>query len=579
MTNEASTVKVSDADEIMVLLKIFVYEDPAAALPRLDQEFDALSTDFDTLFQRHAALHRELYQRTCFELDSPAGDTPNEALLLQAYDGEAPLELVEKMANYGRYLLICSSSPAGIPSNLQGIWNGDYQPPWLCFFMINENLQMNYWQALPGQIPEMLLAVVDFYTSFMEDFRENARKLYGCRGIFIPALVSPETGISTFSGSWIINWISGAGWLAQHFYDYYLFTGDRDFLVRRALPFMKEIADFYEDFLVPDENGKWLFCPSVSPENWPSEFNNPALRSETSGAPRITYNATMDVAVARELLRNLIDGCEECGLYAELLPGWYAMLDKLPAYRVNGDGAAAEWLHDDFSDNYHHRHQSHLYPVFPGNEIDSAKQPELFRAFKTAVDKRLVIGMAQQTGWSLSHMANINARFGDGDQAAACLDIIARTCLGKNFFTYHNDYRGMGITMNDCCFNGVTPFQIDANMGWTAAVYEMLLFSAPGYLRLLPALPRRWRKGRITNLGARGRVGVDISWDLNAGLIEYFLRCPSGRTLELDFPDYPGSMMEFVRPAEISKTGPLRYQIIFTAGTEYGIRQRFPGLN
>ncbi len=570
---EGDTLVVKQADEVLIRLKVFVYENPGTAFQRLSKELAETETDFITLSAAHMQLHRKLYNRTTFELDTPTSNTPNETLLLQAYDGKAPLELVEKMANYGRYLLICSSRPGGLPSNLQGIWNGDYQPPWLCFFMINENLQMNYWQALPGQLPEMLLAVVDFYTAFLEDFRENARKLYGCDGIFIPALISPETGLSTFSGSWIINWISGAGWLAQHIYDYYQFTGDRDFLTRRAMPFMKEIIDFYQGFL-EEENGELRFCPSVSPENWPIEFNAPELQTETSGTPRVTVNSLMDVAVAKEVLRNMIAAVQETGLYGEKLPEWQQMLDKMPPYRINSDGAICEWLHNDFSDNYHHRHQSHLYPVFPGQEIDPVDGSELAGAFKTAVDKRLVIGLGQQTGWSLAHMANINARFGDSDTAAACFDLIAQCCLGKNFFTYHNDYRGMGITMNDCFFNRSTPFQIDANMGLTAAVYEMLLYSAPGRLRLLPALPERWRKGRITNLGARGRITVSISWDLDAGQIDYNLHSQCQQEVEITCRKNPVTHLELFdgnRCRTISGTG---FKLTLNPKVNYIITQK-----
>lgn len=506
-------IEVNNADEVLILVKFFVYETSKSAFERLDNELDTLPVCFDILFGEHVKCHSELYNRTCFELETNTNNSSTEELLLKAYAGEAPLELVEKMANYGRYLLICSSRPGGLPSNLQGIWNGDYAPPWSCFFMINENLQMNYWQSLPGQISETLLGVIDFYSSYIDDFRENAKKLYGCRGIFIPSLMSPDTGLSTHSGSWIINWISGAGWLAQHFYDYYLYIGDEEFLIERAIPFMLEIADFYEDFLYKDEAGKYTVCPSISPENWPSEFNAPEYKTDTSICARITYNATMDIAVIKEVLNNLINSCTEYNINSDRIPKWQEIINNLPKYQINEDGAVKEWMHPDFSDNYFHRHQSHLYPVFPGNEVSQDDNPELYKAFKIAADKRLVIGLKDQTGWSLSHMANINARLGDGDTAAECLDIMARSCIGKNFFTYHNDYRQMGITDSDLIFGKSTPFQIDANMGWTAAVYEMLLFSARDEIKLFPALPSRWKKGSISNLQARGQLNVSLEWD------------------------------------------------------------------
>lgn len=509
-------LRIVGADEVVVALKLYVYEPASTAVPRLTAELAGLEVDFDAMLAEHVAVHGEMYGRTRLDLETDTHDTPNEELLLRAYTDHAPLELVAKMANYGRYLLIGSSRPGGLPSNLQGIWNGDYAPAWDAFFMINENLQMNYWQALPGQIPETLLGVIDFYTSYLDDFRENARKLYGCRGIFIPSLMSPDTGLATHPGSWIINWISGAGWLAQHFYDYYLFTGDRVFLKDRAVPFLVEIAEFYEDFFYDNDQGETQICPSVSPENWPTIFNAPELYTPTSGGqPRITHNATMDVAIAKEVLTHLITSSRELGLYADRIDTWQSMIEKLPAYTTNEDGAVREWLDTEYDDNYHHRHQSHLYPVFPGWEVAESEQPDLYKAFKVAVDKRLVVGIKKQTGWSLSHMANINARLGDASSALECLDLLSRSCLGQNFFTYHNDFREMGITDSSLKFGRSAPFQIDANMGWTAAVYEMLLFSTPGELRLFPALPDRLCKGQITGLAARGGLVADLSWDMN----------------------------------------------------------------
>ena len=513
------SIRIEGADQITVLTALFVYEDPEAAFERLAAELDSIGADFPGLKRRHTKRHRELYERTVFHLNSDPGEngssTSNEQLLLDAYGGEAPEELIEKMANYGRYLLISSSRPGGLPSHLQGVWNGDYNPPWNCFYMLNENLEMNYWQALPGNLPEMLLALMDFYTGYLDDFRENARKLYGCGGILVPPLMSPETGLETFPGPWIINWISAGGWLAQHFYNYYEYTQDREMLRNRILPFLKEVADFYEDFLFRDEQGKVVFCPSTSPENWPKEFC--ALKTEFSGPPRITVNATLDAAVAKELFTHLLNADREEKLYEEKHSIWQELLEAIPPYRINSDGAVAEWIDPAFSDNYFHRHQSHLYPVFPGTEVEKESQPELFRAFKCAVDKRLCIGLGEQTGWSLAHMANINARLGDGDTALECLDILARTCLGKNFFTYHNDYRGMGITVRDLIMGRSTPFQIDANMGWTSAVYEMLLFSNPGFLKLFPALPRRWKVGFLHNLRAHGGISVSLEWKNGTG--------------------------------------------------------------
>lgn len=511
--NDAATgVIVNGAESLLIVAKVYIYEAADAAIERLKTEIAELGDQYDVLLERHVQIQRPLFEgcRVDFK-GANASSSSNEALLLDSYSGSMSVELLQKMTDYGRYLLINSSDETSVPSNLQGIWNGDYAPPWDCFFMINENLLMNYWQALPGGMNQEALGVFNFYESHLEDYRENAQKLYGCRGIFIPALTSPETGMSVHGGSWIVNWISGAGWLCQLFYDYYLFSRDSQFLETRLLPFMREVALFYEDFFTYDAAGRVVISPSTSPENWPKESFE--IKSPTSIHPRMTVNATMDVAVARELLSNLINGAREFGLFGESLEKWECMLSGLPEYEVNEDGAIREWLDHRFSDNYEHRHLSHIYPVFPGFEVTEESHPNLYPAFKKAVDMRGTKGQKDQTGWSLAHMANIRARMGDGESAYHCLEAIMQTCVGKNFFTYHNDYRGSGISV-DWFFGRSTPFQIDANMGFTAAVYEMLLQSTPDLIKLLPAVPKEMTAGKVTDMRTRAGVKVSFEWEL-----------------------------------------------------------------
>ncbi|MFH1568561.1 MAG: glycoside hydrolase family 95-like protein, partial [Gemmatimonadota bacterium] len=320
------------------------------------------------------------------------------------------------------------------------------------------------------------------------------------------------------------HWISAAGWLGQHFYDYYLFTGDRQFLAERAVPWLAEVARFYEDFLYEGPDGRLVFCPSLSPENVPPG----------EGTNLLTLNATMDVAVCREVLTNLCAACQELGIEAEGVARWRGMLARLPAYEVNADGALREWLHPRFPDNYHHRHQSHLYPLFPGLEIAPETDPRLFEAGRIAVEKRLVIGLTSQTGWSMAHMACIYARLGMGDAALECIDILARSSTGPNLFTYHNDWRDMGLSLTG--WGRLPPFQIDANLGIAAAVLEMLVGSRPGLVKLLPALPGRWRRGAARGIACRGGVIADVSWDLSAAELRATLTSRADQTLSVVLP-------------------------------------------
>ncbi|MEF3303504.1 glycosyl hydrolase family 95 catalytic domain-containing protein [Paenibacillus sp. GYB003] len=523
---ENGRIDVRGAGPIVVLLKVSAVSGEADERERLKRELAGIAADYETLLGRHAAEHRDLFMRAGLDLgDGEGRGETNERLLLDAYEGEIGTALPERMYDYGRYLLVASSRPGGLPANLQGIWNGDYQPAWSGAFFMNENIQMNYWQALTGNMPEAARPLYDFVDSLLPDMRLNARSFYGCRGILSPLFASPESGRKKNVQPHVVYWTAGAGWLAQHYYDYWLYTGDERFLETRAIPFMKEVAAFYEDFLIEGPDGRWLFSPSNSPENYANG------RFEGAGTLSVCVNATMDAAVAKELLGNLCRVCEERGLEPDSVARWRRLLEKLPDYETNADGAMKEWLHPDFEDNYHHRHLSHLYPLFPGFEITGETNPELFEACRIAVEKRLVVGLGQQTGWSLAHMANLYARLGDGDRALECLELLARSCLGDNLFTYHNDWRRQGVTLNA----RRAPFQIDANFGWTAAMQEMLLFSAPGRIKLLPALPGKWERGAFRNFRCRGGVAVSLRWDMREGIAELTMEADRSQTVDVHF--------------------------------------------
>lgn len=524
---------VSGADEMLLLVKLLVQVDDSEALnwdqskKDLSALIDKNSSSYEAFLLRHSGIHQELFASMQFDIigaklpDEAGVDLSNEELLLQAYDGDVPAVLVQRMFDYGRHLLICSSTNTGWPANLQGIWNGDFAPAWSSDYHNDENIQMNYWQALPGNLFSLTGSYFDYYERFIDDFRENAGKIFGCRGILIP--IAQTTNGLMYPGVWA-NWISAAGWLAQLFYDYYLFTGDKQFLENRAVPWLKETAAFYEDFLIEGDDGRLVFCPSLSPENVPT----------LDGASLVTINATMDVAICREVLGNLCEACELLNIEIDKVAVWQNMMRKLPEYETNEDGAMKEWLHPAFPDNYHHRHQSHIYPVFPGFSVTEETNPEIYRACNVAVEKRLVIGLASQSGWSMAHMANIYARLGNGDRALECIEILLRSSTGPNLFTYHNDWRIMGLSLSG--WGAVPPFQIDANFGITAAVLEMLVFSAPGIIKLLPAVPASWEKGRASGIACRGQVKVDLRWDFAERILEAEITSGKAQTVTLKFP-------------------------------------------
>ncbi|WP_235941211.1 glycosyl hydrolase family 95 catalytic domain-containing protein [Paenibacillus puerhi] len=511
-------VRFEGVRDLLVLVKVFVEGERERDWARLKQELALLAAEasYDRLMERHAALHGPLYRSASLELEPELepetcgqGNRSNERLLLDAYEGQASAELIRKMWAYGRYLFLSGTADRedAAPFGLYGLWGGDYRLVW-SHNMANENIQMMYWHAHVGGMGSLVPSLFRYYNEMMDDFRNNARMLYGCRGIYIPAGTTPGIGVPNQIVPVILNWTGAAGWLARHYAEHFRFTQDMEFLRHTAIPFLREALMFYEDFLVEDEEGRYRMYPSVSPENTPLNFMPPDGKQLAHPMPT-AVNATMDVAIVKELLHHLIEANRAAGGDPAEERRWQQMLEKLPAYRINSDGAVSEWIHPGFEDRYAHRHLSHLYPVFPGYEVTQESDPELFEAFAQAVRLREI---GAQSGWSLAHMASVYARLGDGDSSLESLDLLTRSCLLPNFFTLHNDWRGMGISMK----MPTAPVQLDANLGWVNAVQEMLLQVSPGLVKLLPARPERWRRGRFGDWRFHtGRVSVE--WNLDDG--------------------------------------------------------------
>ena len=498
------SLRVESAHELVVLVDICDRALAAADFDASLARFDGKS--FEALLAAHSAAFSGRFGAAAFSLG--AADAPqesNERLLLDAYANAPDARLVEKMADFGRYLLIASSGfGCARPANLQGVWNGDYAPAWGATYFLDENVAMMYWQALRGGMPETLMPLFDLLDRCKDDFRTNARRLWGCRGLVLPLYMGDRGGLKGDFQPHCVYWTGAGAWIAAFHWDYWLWTGDRGFLRDRAWPFLREVALFYEDFLFEGPDGLLHAAPAVSPENAPAVAGGAKVD--------VCVDPTMEIALVRELLGHALAAAAELGVADAQTARWREMLAKLPPYKMNERGALREWLDPRFGDNDHHRHLSHLYPLFPGREIAPYRDAGLFAAAKKAAEARLVTGLPDQTGWSLAHMACVWARLGEGERALGCLELLLRCCTGPNLFTRHNDWRGMGVTLE--MLHGTTPpIQLDAAYGFSAAVQEMLLGVDEGSLRILPALPAAWDRGSMKGLRAPGGVCVDVSWE------------------------------------------------------------------
>ncbi|HEY0010119.1 MAG TPA: hypothetical protein VGB55_15450, partial [Tepidisphaeraceae bacterium] len=361
--------------------------------------------------------------------------------------------------------------------------------------------------------------LADYFFQYLDDYRHNARQIFGCRGILLPT--SMGTHGQMRHGDFV-HWTAGAGWMAQHWWEHWLVTGDREFLRSRTLPWLQETAAFYLDF-VEIRDGVAHFSPSMSPENAPL------------GKPNTVANATMDRAVCREVLCNLLEALRVLEVVDPLEAEYRRLLGALPDYQINAEGGLREWMHPDLPDKQTHVHMSHLYGLFPGLEINSEDTPETQAWAERALELRQS-ELGSMAGWSLSFMANLWARSGKGERALENLQLLLRGCTTPNLLSWGNDWRAQGLS----CYWGLgalPPFQIEAGMGFVSAVCEMLVRSRPGFIHLLPALPSAWPHGSVRGITTRCGVQVDMSWSDSGRVLSVTLSSRVSQEIKLRLPD------------------------------------------
>lgn len=512
---------VEEAGSALVLVKCWHGEPAKDAIARLRDEMASLPPDYDTLFARHRERHEPLVRAFSFDLGAAEADRArtNDALIQQAFEGDVQPALIERMVAHQRHLLICACRDDAWPANLQGRWNGDYRPAWHSDYHNDINVQMTYWPAPQTGLAAFIEPLADYYFRFLDDYRRNARQAFGCRGILLSIMMGTHGQMRHGD---FLHWTAGAGWMAQHWWEHWLTTGDREFLRARTLPWLQETAAFYLDF-VEVRDGVAHFSPSISPENSPS------------GKPMTVADAAMDVAVCRETLTHLLEALRALGHTDAREPEYRALLGALPRYQGNAEGGLREWMHPDLGDVQAHRHLSHLYGLFPGWEINAEHTPETYAMAARALELRQNES-SSMAGWSFSYMANLWARVGQGDRALENLGLLLRSCTTPNLLTWHNDWRAQGLSMY-WGQGALPPFQIEAGMGFVSAVCEMLVRSRPGFLHLLPALPAAWPRGSVQGVTTRCELTVDLSWSDGGRAVAATLHCPAARKFVLRLPD------------------------------------------
>ena len=527
---EEGYLDVINAQSILIVVKTFTFGSREREWNNLKMQLMQIKDGYEKLLKAHSAVHSKLYNTVSVRLDK-SEDKLVEDLLLEASAGNMPPKLAEKLYKFARYLTIATTPDDGNAPLFgpYGLWNGSYKP-YRATTSASGELQMTYLHTLQGNLSFNFENSFEYFWNNVGDYRNNAQRIFGCRGIVVPVVPAPNTGRFGSCDTFAIHFSGCAAWVANLYYKYAKYSQNTKFLKNRLIPFMKEIAQFYEDFVSKTDNGL-----EISPSALPMRIDD---SESVTDRPVVAKNSVLDFDLMKDLLTNLIEACKFCQIKGSF-GVWQKLIADIPQNQLTSDGTYREFVNSIISVDYTGISNGTLYPAYFGETVNFLTDEETQQHYLATADKKRQEASSQNS-YNMTVLGAVYARLGDGDKANLCLTNAVRGCAINNLAFVDKDWRGMGI-----CGNGVwTPLQLNVNMVFAHVVQQMLMYSQGEVLKIFPAIPADWTKVRFDGFVTENGVAVSALLDGEKGVFVLKLDSKKEAYINLYLPEFVKKLLK-----------------------------------